>query len=867
MTKVDAAPAVWHGLSREAALARAGSSPSGLSQAEAASRLARLGPNRLPEARGKTIAGVFLAQFQSPFIYLLLAAGAVSLGLGHLADASFIAAVLLLNAAIGAVQEWQAETRARALKALIAGTAAVWRDGHLTRLPTEELVPGDLVQVASGERIAADLRLIEAQGLAVDESLLTGESLAVGKSATAVLAADLPLGDRATMLHAGTTVATGRGLAVVVATARDTQVGQLAAALERPEPAPPLVRRMARFTHHVALAMVGTIAAVALLEALRGAAGADILLLAIALAVSAIPEGLPIAMTVALSIAAQRMGQRHVVVRSLAAVEGLGACTLIATDKTGTLTLNQLTVARLWLPGHGEVAADDPRARDLLMAAALASETLSDGADGPGGDAVDLAFIRAAAEQGFRGGEAPAHRHAYEPERRYAAAFFQDGGSLVAHAKGAPETVAAFCADVDDEAIAAGQRLSAAGYRVIAVAAGRTDLHGAGSLGGLRFLGLAALADPLRPEAKEAVARARRAGLEVVLITGDHPLTALAIARELGLAQSEAEVVSGAKLAACDDAAFDLMVAGARVFARTEPMQKLAIVESLRRQGHVVAVTGDGINDAAALRAADIGVAMGRNGTDVARDAADLVLTDDNFASIVAGIEAGRVAYANLRKVILLTLSTGAAEILLMLLATLSGLPPPLTAVQLLWLNLITNGIQDVALAFEAGDADVLTRPPRPADEPIFDRRMIEQVLLGGGVIGLTAFGYYYYALAGLGLPQAAAQGTVLWLLVWCENAHCFNCRSEERSALAVPLASNPFLIAAVLGTQLLQVAVFWLPPLRDLLSLEALAVADGMVLAAAGLVVLAAMELYKRGRSSVAPARLVRTTAGGSTT
>jgi P-type Ca2+ transporter type 2C len=340
-----------------------------------------------------------------------------------------------------------------------------------------------------------------------------------------------------------------------------------------------------------------------------------------------------------------------------------------------------------------------------------------------------------------------------------------------------------------------------------------------------------------------------------VLITGDHPLTALAIARELGLAEHQDEVVTGPMLAASEGAAFDRLVAGARVFARTEPMQKLAIVESLRRQGHVVAVTGDGINDAAALQAADIGVAMGKGGTDVARDAADLILTDDNFASIVAGIEAGRVAYDNLRKVILLTLSTGAAEILLMLLATLFQLPPPLTAVQLLWLNLITNGIQDVALAFEGGDPDVLQRPVRPATEPIFDRRMIEQVLLGGTVIGLTAFGYYYYALAGFGIQHVAAQGAVLWLLVWCENAHCFNCRSEERSAFAIPLASNPLLIAAVLGTQALQSAVLWLPPLRDLLSLDALSLADGMALASAGVIVLAIMELYKRARPSFAVA------------
>jgi len=846
----------WHCLSSAAVLDATGSSSAGLSQAEAASRLARFGPNRLPEARGKTIVGVFLAQFRSPFIYLLLAAAGVSLGLGHFSDAGFILVVLAVNAAIGAFQEWRAETRARALKSLIAGTVAVRRDGGLVRLPTEELVVGDMVQLTSGERVAADLRLIEAQGLAADESLLTGESQPVDKIASAIVAAEAPLGDRSTMLHAGTTVATGRGLALVVATGRDTEVGRLATALERPEPPPPLVRRMARFTNHVAIAMLGTVAVVAAFEALRGADASDILLLAIALAVAAIPEGLPIAMTVTLSVAAQRMGLRHVVVRRLAAVEGLGACTLIATDKTGTLTLNQLTVARLWVPSHGDIGPENPAGRELLASAACTSETVSDSADGLQGDSVDLAFIRAAAAQaGGADGGAPTHRHPYEPERRYAASLYHDGESLIAHAKGAPETIAGFCTDVGDEAIAAARRLSAEGYRVIAVAAGRTTFSAVGKLEGLRFLGVAALADPLRPEAKDAVSRAQQAGLQIVLITGDHPLTALAIAREIGLAERQDEVVTGAMLAASEGTDFDRLVAGASVFARTEPMQKLAIVESLRRLGHVVAVTGDGINDAAALQAADIGVAMGKGGTDVARDAADLILTDDNFASIVTGIEAGRVAYDNLRKVILLTLSTGAAEILLMLLATLFQLPPPLTAVQLLWLNLITNGIQDVALAFEGGDPDVLRRPVRPATEPIFNRRMIEQVLLGGAVIGLTAFGYYYYALAGIGMQHVAAQGAVLWLLVWCENAHCFNCRSEERSAFAIPLASNPLLIAAVLGTQALQSAVLWLPPLRDLLSLDALSLADGMALASAGLIVLAIMELYKRARPSFAVA------------
>jgi Ca2+-transporting ATPase len=840
--------AAFHHLPADAVLAQLAASQAGLSEAEAAERLMRWGPNRLPEPKGKTLAGVFLAQFKSPFIYLLLAAGTVSLALGHVADAVFILAVLAVNAAIGSYQEWRAEGRARALRALIQGTAAVWRDRRLVRRPTEVLVPGDVVQVESGERIAADLRLLEAQNLLLDESLLTGESTAVYKRPDGGLDVDAPLAERPTMLHAGTSVRTGRGLAVVVATGRRTVVGRLAIALERPQPPPPLLRRMARFTRQIAVGVLGVIALITVLEIVRGVAAGDIFLLAVALAVSAIPEGLPVAMTVALSIAMHRMGLRRVVVRHLPAVEGLGACTLIATDKTGTLTLNVLTVERLWLAGDGEVAPADPAARPLLVAAAHASELPAGSGDGVSGDAVDLAFFDAAGHHGWSHDGEQARviaRVPYEPEKRFSATFLDDPDGPVAYVKGAPETIVALCTGVDPAALAAADRLSAGGYRVIAVAVGRIATADERGLADLRLLGFAGLIDPLRPEARDAVHIAQRAGIRVVMITGDHPLTALAIAHELGLADRREEVVVGADLAGRHGAEFDAMVAQARVFARTEPLQKLEIVESLRRQGQIVAVTGDGINDAPALHAADIGVAMGKGGTDVARDAADLILTDDNFASIVAGIEEGRIAYDNLRKVILLLIATGAAEILLMLLSTLTGLPPPLTAVQLLWLNLVTNGMQDVALAFEKGEAGVLRRPPRPAHGAVFDRRMIEQVLLSGVSIGLIAFVYYYAALSG-GMTHAAAQGAVLWLLVWCENAHSLNCRSETRSVFRIPLLHNPLLIAAVIGTQLLQIAVLAVPPLRELLSLQSLSIGDGLLLGALSIAVLAVMEAYK---------------------
>jgi len=842
----------FHHLSADEVLAELKSSRAGLGNAEAHARLKQWGANRLPEAKGKTLLGVFFHQFASPFIYLLLAAGAVSLVIGHVTDAVFILVVLVMNASVGTYQEWRAETRARALKALIKGSAAVWRGGNLVRLPTEALVPGDIVQVESGEKVAADLRIIEARGLTADESLLTGESIAVHKLPSAQVAADAPLGERLTMLHAGTTVQTGRALAVVAATAQNTVVGRLAAALERPEQPPPLVRRMQRFTRQLAIAMIAVIAGIAGLEVLRGAPAADILLLAIALTVSAIPEGLPVAMTVALSIAMHRMGLRNVVVRHLPAVEGLGACTLIATDKTGTLTLNRLSIETVWIPGVGACRPDDANAGPFLRAGVHASEPPAGTGDALTGDAVDLAFFAAmarhkpAAEMSIAqvAGLLP-----YEPEKRYAAAFHHDEGSMVAYVKGAPETIVAFCTETDSDAMQAAERMSAAGYRVIAVAAGRVALPSEDGLSGLRLLGFAGLIDPLRPEAKDAVAAAQRAGVRVVMVTGDHPLTAFAIARQLGLAQAREEVVSGSALAKLHGSDLDAVIGSARVFARTEPLQKLAIVESLRRQRHVVAVTGDGINDAAALHAADIGVAMGKAGTDVARDAADLILTDDNFASIVAGIEEGRVAYDNLRKVILLVISTGAAEILLMLLATAFGLPPPLTAVQLLWLNLITNGLQDVALAFEKGEPDILRRRPRPFDAPVFDRRMIEEVVLSGAAIGLLAFGFYYLSLQS-GVSHVAAQGAVLWLLVWCENAHCLNCRSETRSILRIPLTNNLVLVGAIVGTQLLQLAVLGIPPLRELLSLQDTTPLAAMQLALAGLVILVVMEGYKWWRA-----------------
>lgn len=846
----DEAEGPFHHRTIDQTLQRLHSSLEGLSALEVQKRQRHWGHNPLPERQGRSLLSIIAAQFRSPFIYSLLAAGAVSLAINHVTDALFIFAVLVANAAVGSVQEWRTQVRMRALKKLIKGFVEVRRDGRWQRARADSLVPGDIVRLRSGDRIPADMRVLEARSLAIDESLLTGESVAVEKRPQALVAIDAALGDRATMLYGATMVRTGRATAVVAAIGRSTVVGQLALALEAPAPAPPLMVRMARFTRHMAIAIVALVAILALLEALRGASAGEVFLLAVALTVSAIPEGLPVAMTVALAVAAHRMGARNVLVKQLPAIEAFGACTLIATDKTGTLTLNRLTIERVWLPNLGDADPKAACAQAVLEAGALASEPQAGGEEAIG-DAVDAAFVAAARLH------APSIPGAvvlgvipYEPERRFAASFHEEAGAVRAYVKGAPETIAPFCNDFDSDALAAAERLEAAGYRTIAVAAGAVAGPAEAKLVGLHLVGLVGLIDPLRPEVLPAIRAAQAAGIRIVMVTGDHPLTALAIARQLGLADSVTEVVTGGQLSEMRSGDLDALINKVRVFARTEPLQKLAIVQSLRRQTQVVAVTGDGINDAPALHAADIGVAMGSGGTDVAREAAALVLTDDNFASIVAGIEEGRVAYDNLRKVILMLVSTGAAEILLMLLASATGLPPPLSAVQLLWLNLVTNGLQDVALAFEKAEPQVMSRPPRAPREAIFNPPMVQAVLIGGATMGLVCFALYYVVTRS-GVAHPVVQGLVLWTMVWFENAHCLNCRSETRSFLRIPLRNNRMLVLTILGAQLLQVIAHQLPVLRSLLSLDGLSILHGLALSTLSLLLIAAMEIYKHFRRS----------------
>lgn len=870
------APAAgWHALAIEAACARLACGPSGLGSDEAARRLAANGANLLPEPPRRGLARIAAAQLVSPLIGLLLAAALVSVGLGDLEDAAFIALVLVINTAIGTVQEARAEARAAALKRSIRTFARTRRDGTVRRIDSAGLVPGDIVILEAGDRVPADLMLVSAAELQADEASLTGESLPVDKRAGHVADADTALGDRLGMLHAGSTLRRGRGEGLVVATGRNTELGRIAQTLAEPGTRPPLMRRLDRFSRVFGGAALALVGPVVVLQILGGASWRETFLVAVALAVSVIPEGLPVAVTVALSVASRRMAKRNVIVRQLAAVEGLGACTVIATDKTGTLTLNRLAAKRAWLPESGFLAIGEgspqPSLQALGRSAALCNDaTLGATPDDPkrhaSGDSVEIALLELAGAAGLdpaalrercpRVAEIP-----FAAERRFAASLNRDGAGLRLHAKGAAEALVPLCRGEAATALAAAEAMAADGYKVLAVVTRGavppgTDLGAA--LRDVTLLGLVGFIDPLRPEAQEAVAACRRAGVAVKMVTGDHAATALAIARQLGIADEAGSVVTGRDLAAVppDDRAALARLAGAAVFARVEPAQKVRIVEILRAAGHVVAMTGDGVNDAPALQRADLGVAMGRGGTDVARDAADLVLTDDNFASVVAGIEEGRTAYANIRKVIVLLVGTGAAEVVLFLASLASGLPAPLTAAQLLWLNLVTNGGQDVALGFERREGGGLDAPPRRPDEPLFDRLMLRETAVAGLFMGLSAYALYAWALASGGGVEAA-RNLVLFLIVLFENAHAFNCRSETRSALRMPARNNWPLVVAVAGAQGLHVAAAFVPGLSHVLAIEPIAPGTWLVLCALALSIVPVMEIDKalRARARTPPA------------
>jgi P-type Ca2+ transporter type 2C len=877
----------WHTLDVGSIYQVLDASDHGLSRGEAETRLQTYGPNQLPEVPPPTWWQLILRQFQSPLIYILAVAAIVALLIDEVVDAAFIAVVLILNAAIGAYQEWKAEQSSHALRKLLQIQASVQRDGEVFEVPAEEVVPGDVVWLESGNRVAADIRLLTLHGFEVDESLLTGESMPVMKDSHWLGPEATSMGDRKNMAYAGSTVTRGRAKGLVIATGIGTVVGRLALDVMAGKAGkPPLLVRMERFTKVIAVIVLVAASGIGFMGlALERYDMGEMFLFAIAVAVSAIPEGLPVAMTVALAIAASRMAQRGAIARRLAAVEALGSCTFIATDKTGTLTVNELTVRQIYLPNgttytvsgqgfipDGQVLLDEepvipeehPALALLARSALLCNEATLHQRDDRWrwrGDAVDVSLLTMGAKLGYTHegmlNEYPqVNQIPFEPEYRYAASYHQLDGGVRVFVKGAPERVLEMC--MLDECSHATLReqadhMAEQGYRVLALAEGEADPdldaeQVPAEPGGLTLLGFVGMIDPLRPGVREAIATCHEAGIQVTMVTGDHQATALTIARELALvngSEGESGAITGVEMARMSPEELSAAVQKVRVFARVAPHQKLELVNAALAGGHFVAVTGDGVNDAPALRSANIGVAMGKSGTDVAREASELVLSDDNFVTIVAGIEEGRIAYDNIRKVTYLLISTGAAELLLIGAAIGSGMPLPLLPAQILWLNLVTNGIQDVALAFEPGEGDALKRKPRAPNERIFNRLMIERTLVAALAMSSIALALFYWMLSS-GWTEESARNVIFLLIVLFQNVHVGNSRSETKSLLRMSPISNPFLFFGVIAALLIHVAAMYIPFMQLILGTEPLPLEMWILLLVLAFFLFPIMELHK---------------------
>jgi magnesium-transporting ATPase (P-type) len=886
-------PRPWHTISTDEILREFSSTESGLSETDAVLRRERYGKNSLPVRKPPGPALIFIAQFKSPLIFVLLIAAVISAGIGDLKDAAFIFIVLLINAVIGAFQEYRAERGAQALQSILRGSARVLRDGKERTILSEDVVPGDIVHLDSGAHVPADLRLLHAAGLNIDESILTGESAAVEKR-VGIFELTTPLAEQQNMAFAGTTVMNGIAVGVVTATGSGTEVGKIARSVSMTAAAkPPLIIRMERFSMRIGIAVLIASTVMAIIILSRGVPLIEVFFFAVALAISAIPEGLPVSITVALSIAASRLANRNVIVRHLATVEGLGSCTVIATDKTGTLTLNQQTARIIALPSgkfyhstgsgyHGEgqiltrtndVPDDEEKSRlsRLISVAVLASEGSLFSENETwihSGDTMDVAIHALAYKQGLNPDEIRCcrieeRRIPFDSGRQYAAAFYHNGNGTRVAVKGGVEVVLAHCRTMlaDEGEIPLDREtaerqiheLAHAGYRILAVAEGSDKAHEIlhqpdGTIpSDLTLLGLVGFLDPVRPEVTESIHECHKAGVGVVMVTGDQPATALSIARTLSIAEDESQMMTGSELvslSASGSSSLPEAIAAIRVFARVTPDQKFQIVDALQKNGHYVAVTGDGVNDAPALRRANIGVAMG-SGSDVAKDTASIIITDDNFTSIVAGIEEGRFAYDNIRKVTYLLISTGFAEVILFTLSLMFGLPLPLLAVQLLWLNLVTNGIQDVALAFEAGERDAMKRKPRPPEEGIFNRLMVKVTLVSATAIGLIAFTTWSWLLSS-GWEETAARNLVILLMVLLENMHALNCRSEYRSVFRIPFRANPLLITGIIAAQGIHILSMYNPVMQDLLQISPVPVVQWGILLGISAIILVVMELFK---------------------
>jgi magnesium-transporting ATPase (P-type) len=884
-------PPHWHTLSAAETTANLQvASATGLTADEAAQRLATQGPNRLtpPKKRGALLR--FLLQFHNVLIYVLIGAAGVTAALGHWVDTGVILGVVVINALIGFIQEGKAEKSLDAIRKMLSLRAVVLRDGRRQEIDAENLVPGDIVLLASGDKAPADLRLIETRNLRIEEAALTGESEPVEKSPE-VVAAEAPIGDRIGMAYSGTLVVFGQGRGVVVATGDTTEIGRIGKMLSEVETVEtPLLKQMAVFGRWLTAGiLLLAVFALAFGLLVHGQPASEMFLAAVGLAVAAIPEGLPAIMTITLAIGVQRMAGRNAIIRRMPAVETLGAVTTICSDKTGTLTKNEMTVQRLVLAGqiidvagvgyapHGgfsdagrEVDSTNvPALGDIARAALLCNDaTLREQAgewqlqgDPTEGALLTLA-LKAGLDPHFETASLPrVDVIPFESAHRFMATLHHDhNGHAFAFIKGAPEVVLAMCdrqrdvgddrpIDVDfwqqrvDELATQGQRVLALAFRPMEK--GQRELGFADVEGGLTLLALAGIIDPPREEAIRAVAACHAAGIRVKMITGDHAVTAAAIAASMGIGPN-GKVLGGAAVETLDDAALCAVVREIDVFARASPEHKLRLVEAMQANGEVVAMTGDGVNDAPALKRADVGVAMGHKGTEAAKEAAEMVLADDNFASIAAAVEEGRTVYDNLRKAVVYVLPTSTGQAAMVLIAVLFGMTLPITPVQILWVNMVTAVTLSLAIAFERPEPGLMARPPRDPREPLVNGFMLWRIAFVTVLLVATSFGIYLWEIA-RGLSLDTARTAAVNTLVFGQIFYLFNCRRLTGSVLSREgLLGNPHALQAVAVLLVLQALFTHLPLAHTLFHTAPLDASTWLRIVLAGVLVLVAVEIEK---------------------
>ena len=875
----------------------------GLSSSEVKQRLEKIGPNQLKEGKKRTVWHMLIDQFKDVLIIILLASAVISVLLGEVTDAIVIGIIVILNAILSVLQEYRAEKSLDALKKMTVPETLVMRDGKQKKIKSTQLVPGDLVLLESGDRIPADLRLVEVTDLSIQEAILTGESEPAEKTNREIVSKEeIPLGDRLNIAYMGTTVIAGRGRGIVVATGMDTEMGQIASMLqEQKKELTPLQKKLNQVGKNLGIIILFVIAIVVLLGCLRGIPFFDMFLTGISLAVAAVPEGLPAVVTIVLALGVQQMIKKNAIIRRLPAVETLGATTVICSDKTGTLTQNQMTVQKLVLVDReievegvgyqpfGQFRqnnqyiqpSDDQAISLLLKAATLCNNSyLKQNEENNQweiiGDPTEGALVVVAAKAGYQKegleNEYPRLRELpFDSERkRMSTVHRTPEGNEILFVKGAPDQIIERCSSfrsnskekawsqsLKGKIAEQNKKLASEALRVLAVAYREINsqekeyikenkkLNIEKTESELTFLGLVAMIDPPRKEAKEAVKTCRKAGIRPIMITGDYSLTAQAIADQIGIYQLGDRIITGSELEKMPQEELEKVVMKTTIFARVSPRHKMRIVHALQKNNQVVAMTGDGVNDAPALKESDIGVAMGITGTDVSKEAADMILTDDNFSSIVSAVQEGRKIYQNIQKFIRYLLSCNLGEILTIFVAILIGLPRPLLPIQILWVNLVTDGFPALALGLDPAEKDVMIQPPRNPKEGIFSGKMGFNIFSQGifiGIITLIAF-YYGYSRYSLVVGESMAFGTLSFTQLW----QSLNSRSDKFSIFRLGVFSNRYLVLAILGSGILQLMVMLVPFLQSVFQVTALTFSQWLVVILISLTASPYVELLKK--------------------